>query len=253
MNKIHEKYMLFRSNSVTFLIPKQSSRWFQLNRDRNFTKFIQISYIYASENIKTIYKTYCTSLSFSARERMQPTAVLRTPAWARDPAPNQQAAEPACAPLPPGPNLARERPAAAGRPSRWTPERAFRRDKKPASGAHKTLASFFSFLSPETSSGGAALGWRARRRSPWPARSPASVRSSAVRLKAVGHLFLHYNFPSFFFSPRPHLLPYRRDPERGWPWWPAPVAGSADDGEERRPARSRGRLLLSFFLSYPSP
>jgi hypothetical protein len=58
------------------------------------------------------------------------------------------------------------------------------------------------------------------------------------------------NFPSFLFSPHPRLLPYRRDPESGWPWWPAPVAGSADDGEERCPARSRGRLLPSFFLSY---
>jgi hypothetical protein len=102
MNKIHESYMLFRSNSVTFLIPKQSSRWFQLKRDRNYTKFIQISYIYASENIKTIYKTYCAALSFSAHERMQLAAVLRTPAWARGPAANQQAVEPACAPRPPG-------------------------------------------------------------------------------------------------------------------------------------------------------
>jgi hypothetical protein len=43
------------------------------------------------------------NLSFSARERMQPTAVLHTPAWARGPGANQQAAEPACAPLPPEP------------------------------------------------------------------------------------------------------------------------------------------------------
>jgi hypothetical protein len=114
MNKIHEKYILFRSNSVTFLIPKQSSRWFQLNRDRNYTKFTQISYIYASENIKTIYKTYCAALSFSARERMQPTAVLRTPAWARGPAAIGRAAETARAPLPRGPKTG---PLAAG--CRW--------------------------------------------------------------------------------------------------------------------------------------
>jgi hypothetical protein len=52
MNKIHEQHTI-QKHSITFLIPKQSSRWFQLNRDQNYTKFIQISYKYASEIIKT--------------------------------------------------------------------------------------------------------------------------------------------------------------------------------------------------------
>jgi hypothetical protein len=45
MNKIHEKHTI-QKHSITFLIPKQSSRWFQLNTDKKYTKFIQNSIKY---------------------------------------------------------------------------------------------------------------------------------------------------------------------------------------------------------------
>jgi hypothetical protein len=94
---------------------------------------------------KQFTKHTVQKLSFSARERIQPTAYLPTSTWPLGPATDQQAAEPACSPLPHGPKLARERPAAAGRPSRWTAERTYRRDKtRSGAGCPVTLSPFFS-------------------------------------------------------------------------------------------------------------
>jgi hypothetical protein len=42
---------------------------------------------------------------------------------------------------------------------------------------------------------------------PWLACPPATVRSSAVRLENVGHIFLPYHFPSNLFSPIPVSFP----------------------------------------------
>jgi hypothetical protein len=58
MNKIHEKHTI-QKHSITFLIPKQSSRWFQLNTDKKYTKFIQNSINIASEREYNNSQRYC--------------------------------------------------------------------------------------------------------------------------------------------------------------------------------------------------
>jgi hypothetical protein len=49
-----------------------------------------------------LQKQLCSTFPFPAREKKGPTACFPASAWARGPAANQQAAEPACAPRPPG-------------------------------------------------------------------------------------------------------------------------------------------------------
>jgi hypothetical protein len=173
-------------------------------------------------------------------------AYLTASAWARGPATDQQAAEPACAPLPHGPKLARERPAASGRPSRWTAERAFRRDKTRSGGQllpWQTLDHLLLLLPCFSLVHAAAAVGATRRRPAGDGEVEQALHGTRPRPAPLPSLL------SFLFSLRLRLLPYRRDPER-WPWWPA-MAG-VDEG--RRPAHSRGRLLpLSTFFSCSSP
>jgi hypothetical protein len=56
MKKIHEKHTI-QKHSITFLIHKQSSRWFQLNRDQNNTKFIQKMLL---KLVQQIMKGHCS-------------------------------------------------------------------------------------------------------------------------------------------------------------------------------------------------
>jgi hypothetical protein len=119
---------------------------------------------------KQFTKHTVQNLFFPAREEKQPTACLPASAWARGPATNGRAAETARALRPPGPKLARKLSAAAGRPSRWTAERAPRPNKTGCDRTPCNPSSIF-LLSPETlvqrsqrRRGSAARGRRARRR-----------------------------------------------------------------------------------------
>jgi hypothetical protein len=218
MNKIHEKHTIqkhFCYNSIS----TQISRWFNLSRNQNYTKFIQ-NFIQKGfwNSLKQLINLLFTSFH-SARGRKQPTTIVSRP-------PGPKAQQPIARPP--------KRLALSARLAEWSPSDRRRRQATVAVRSDRWLSFHFGGTklpawpcnpSPFTFSP-ASLTAHRQRRAERPSRRPsATARSSVVRRAAMACL----PFSTFFSLLSPlHPLTldlHRQEPERDR-WWRV-VAGAA--------------------------